>query len=361
MKIKWEGFLGTNHSWAIVGQNISRSLIARGHDVHLVSTNGIEHLPPDLRGYIRARPEASYDVQLTYTALKNFPNYLDSGRQNRFGIWNYETTVLPPGFAKFYSACDLVLPSSEFSKRIFADAGIPESHMRVVPHGVNIAEIESATPFKLKTKKRVKILANIAQPHVRKNMKGLLAAFGKAFTKNDDVCLVLKVVTKKPSASHEESFTDIFKVFRGLYPNHAEVEIVSTFLPNIYDLYKACDFIWTMTYAECFWMPGLEGMACGTIPIAPRYGGQLDFMNDDNSLLIDGKVIPAPPKIQYWANSPHAKVFDPNMDEAVTTLRHAVAGVEELKFRWADKNKVAALKCNWDSVVDTILSYVNKS
>lgn len=354
MKICWQGFLATNHSWAIVGQNICRSLAKKGHEVHMFSTNGLEHFPHDLIKNLRVL-EGEYDMQLTYTAMRNFQQYLSHGSKNRFAIWNYETTVLPHGFAKNYRFTDLMLPSSQFSKRIFADAGVPNESMVVVPHGIDHEKFESVEPYQLKTKKNFKILANIAQPHIRKNIPGLLEAYGKAFTKQDDVCLILKVVNKKTTNSFDVSFNELFTSFKNKYKNHADVEVVSNFITDIESLYKSCHAVLTMTHAECFWMPGLEGMAANNLIIAPRYGGQLDYMNDDNSLLIDGKEVKADRRMQYWTQSPYATVFEPSVDHAVELLRYAKNNYESLMEKFSPNMKSMVKNHTWDNVADQIL------
>jgi glycosyltransferase involved in cell wall biosynthesis len=354
MRICWHGFLATNHSWSIVGQNICRALINRGHEVHMFSTNGLEHFPQDLRQNLRVL-EGDYDMQLTYTAMRNFSHYLSHGNKNRFAIWNYETTVLPHGFAKNYRFSDRMLPSSQFSKKIFADAGVPEENMVVVPHGVNLDKFESVEPYPLKTKKSFKILANIAQPHIRKNIPGLLEAYGKAFTKQDDVCLVLKVVNKPPTEAFDVSFNEIYTTFKQKYKNHAEVEILSNFIIDIEGLYKSCHAVITMTHAECFWMPGLEGMAAGNLIIAPKYGGQLDYMNASNSLLIDGTIGKADRRMQYWTQSPYAAVFNPSIDHAIDVLRFAKDNYENLMKDFRPRMKKVVQNHTWDNVAAQIL------
>ncbi len=289
MKVCWFGFLGKNHSWSIVGQNISRKLIEMGHDVDLFSTNGIDHFPEDLKPYLkswvhegqqqdghRGKLYSEYDLQLSYTAFKNFPLYFIRGNKNRFGIWNYETDILPKAFAKYSKNVDKILPSSQFSKDIFIKNGISADRQVVVPHGIHLERFQNLGKFPLKTNKKLKILANIAQPHIRKNIPGLLNAFGKAFNKNDDVCLVLKVSNKPPEHPFEVSFNTIFADFKNKYKDHAEIEIINTFITDIETLYNACDVVYTMTHTECFWMPGLEGFAANKIVISPRYGGQLE-------------------------------------------------------------------------------------
>lgn len=376
MKICWMGFLGTNHSWSIVGQNICRQLISQGHEVDMFSTNGDGHFPDDLRPYLKsavkldgltqtqyeeifkdlnAKLSPQYDMQLSYTALKNFDKYFSHGNVNRFGIWNYETTVIPKSFAKQHLSVDKVLPSSQFSKDIFLNNGIPENKMEVIPHGVHPERFDSLGKYSLNTKKKYKILANIAQPHVRKNIGGLLKAYGEAFTKKDDVCLVLKVASKDPKSKFEVDFKIFLSEFKSKYKNHGEIEIINHFLVDIEPLYNACDIVFTMTRAECFWMPGLEGLAAKKMVIAPNYGGQLDFMNQDNSLLIPGKVGFAGYEMQYWEPSPFAKAFNPDVGAAAEILKKAVSDYDGLMTKFLPNINATVANHTWDKVAEKIV------
>ena len=85
-------------------------------------------------------------------------------------------------------------------------------------------------------------------------------------------------------------------------------------------LYNACDSVFTMGNCEGFNMIALEILACNKLNIAPRYGGQIDFLNDNNSLLIGGKIVRAPREYMYWASSSYAQMFEPSIEEAVSAL-----------------------------------------
>jgi glycosyltransferase involved in cell wall biosynthesis len=378
MKVCWFGFLAKNHSWSIVAQNISRELIRLGHEVDLFSTNGIQHFPddlkPNLKGFLtEERPlaslnskeykeelvdklQATYDMQLSYTALKNFGAYFARGNKNRFGIWNYETTILPKGFAKYANGVDLVLPSSEFSKKIFTDNGMSVDKQAVVPHGIHLDRFQNLGKYPLKTQKKYKILANIAQPHLRKNIPGLLKTYGKAFTKSDDVCLVLKISKRSPQDNLPDvPVNQILNNFRQEYKNHGELEIIDEFIPNIETLYNSCDVVITMSHTECFWMPGLEGFAANKIVVAPRYGGQLDYMTDENSLLVNGKVIRADTRMQYWEPSPYAAVFDPDPNHGAQLLKDLIANYGDYHTKFSPKMKELLPQFTWKRVAERIV------
>lgn len=374
MKICWFGFLAKNHSWSIVAQNLSRELIKKGHKVDLFSTNGTSHFPEDLKPYLKGHLEEgvpltsndyinkveskldkNYDMQLSYTALKNFSEYFIRGSKNRFGIWNYETTILPKAFVKYANAVDKVLPSSNFSKKIFTDNGMPEEKQVVIPHGIHLDRFQNMGKYPLKTKKKYKILANIAQPHLRKNIPGLLKSFGHAFTKDDDVCLVLKISKKSPNNQGEVPFGKIFNEFNNNFKKHGEVEIIDQFIVDIETLYNACDVVLTMSHAECFWMPGLEGFAANKIVVAPRYGGQLDYMNDNNSILIDGKEIRADFRMQYWEPSSYASVFEPSVIQCADKLKDLIKNYDDYLNKFSPKMQEILPYYTWDNVTEKIL------
>lgn len=357
--IAFQQFLTQNHSWAIVGQNLARAFLSLSHSVDLVPTDQDKFLPSDLVAYKRENISisSSYDVQISYTAPINFPHYLSHGSKNRFAIWNYETTIVPFYFLKYFSFPDQILPSSQFSKNIFLENKIPEEKMTVIPHGIDYDGLNSACPLKLKTNKNFKIVANIAQIHVRKNLIGLLQAYGQAFTSKDDVCLVLKVSLKEPKLPHELSFQSLFSDFRRKFPKHAEIEIVSEFIPNIGSLYQSCDLVYSLPYTECFWLPGLEGAACGKPSLVSNYGGHLDYLNTQNSYLINGKLIQAPANAQYWSASPKAEMFAPNLDQATDMLRYTYNNQAELKSKESSLRNLAQ-KYTWESAAKQILSLV---
>lgn len=375
MKICWFGFLGKNHSWSIVAQNLSREFIRMGHQVDLFSTNGTTHFPEDLQPYLKGHIEQEtqltadnfpeligskldkvYDMQMSYTALPNFCKYFIRGDKNRFGIWNYETTVLPTAFAKFYQCVDKVLPSSQFSKKVFTDNGMPLDKQVVVPHGIYLERFQNLGKHPLKTTKKYKILANIAQPHLRKNIPGLLRAYGLAFNKKDDVCLVLKVARKSPQPGFDLNVNEILARWNKEFPNHAEIEILDKFIVDIETLYNSCDVVFTMSHAECFWMPGLEGFAANKVVVAPRYGGRLDYMNDDNSILIGGTEIRADNRMQYWEPSPYAKVFKPSETEAAEKLKDLIANYDDYLKKFSPSMQELVQKFSWSSAAQQIIN-----
>ena len=360
MKACLQQFLASNHSWSICGQNIARSLLKKGYDVHLCSTNGYENFPKDLEHCVREKLDTTYDLQISYTAMKNFPFYLSHGTKNRFGIWNYEFDVLPTGFAKYTQFTDKFLPSSNFFYDICVKNNIPKEKMCVVPHGVDWERFENATPMIINTNKRVKFLVNFGQAHIRKNIEGTFNAFAKAFTKQDDVCLVIKASNKKPSNTFDVDFADIFLKWKKRFKHHPEAIVLDHYIPNIEELYKACDGLFMLPNSEAFFFPAIEMIASGGFVITSNYGGQLDYLNKDNAFLINGKMIRAPKEAQYWSASPFASMFEPNLNEAAVVLQNCVRDVNAAKNRSKHNRDEIRNKFNWDAVINQLESLMGR-
>jgi len=56
----------------------------------------------------------------------------------------------------------------------------------------------------------------------------------------------------------------------------------------------------------------LEALAVGIPVIAPKHGGQLQFLNEENSILTECGTRKAKPYEQYWGGHPNAVVGDPD-------------------------------------------------
>lgn len=373
MKVLIRQFLGKNHSWSVCGWGIAKSLIKQGHSVDLFSTDGIKNLPEDLKnniiGYheendpnnvVGLRPSANYDCQISYTAMKNFPINLGNGSKNRFGIWCYEwagKNVLPNGFAKHYKSCDKLITPSNFTKQVFIDSGIPASSIEVVAHGVEDNYFNSNSTMTLPTNKSFKILSNIAQNHLRKNIPGLLSSFGKAFTNKDDVCLILKAKHKPVKNTFDISLDDCLSNFYKKYPNHAEIKVMSNFIPDMSELYRSVDAVFSLSYCEGYLMPMLESIASGKLAIAPNWGGQLDFLNNDNALLISGKEVRADPKSMYWESKSNAIWFDASTDDAADKLQYAYKNYKTLNSKIELNKHEIQKNHSWDTITNKILGF----
>ena len=358
VKIQQMLFGGRLLSWSYVGQSIGRALIKLGHSVDFLSTDGIkdELVPDDLRPFIINSVNKSYDAQISYTMMKNFRSYLKDGNKNRFGIYNYDASCLPPDMVKHHRFCDYVCPSSNFSSSIFKKAKIPEDKIRIIPHGIDLDLFnKNKNKLSLRTDKNIKILWNIATPHLRKNIKNTLKIYGEAFVKDDDVCLVIKINTKYTQEGGKINFYDILSGFKRKYKNHAQILILNRYLPSLIELYNACDIILMLSNFEQWGLPASDGLAANKLVVASNYGGQLHFLNNQNSLLVNGSVVRMPRKYFYWSPQvTHGEMFEPDVQDGIQKLRQAIGDYDRLMDKFRPNMQETVRRFTWDNVAKKI-------
>ena len=214
---------------------------------------------------------------------------------------------------------------------------------------------------------------SVIAPHYRKNIPALLDSYCQAFTKDDDVCLVLKTKSFKRSdgiyhmqknpkgrKGFEVILGDIFKVIYKKYgKNMPEIELLNGHVENVSSIYNACDCHVTTTGAEGFGLPLAESMACGLLSIAPRYSGQLDFMNDDNSLLADFTMRYAKNVEQYWTFNPKSKICEPSRKHTAELMQKAYKEHDELMKKFGPNMEKTVEHFSWTRAAEMIIAATN--
>jgi len=375
MKVYFKQFLDPSlHSWANVGTNIARELKKFKHDVSLCSTNGYEGFYEDLKENIACQKcttpqdvgknqceiKGNFDLSIAYTQMSHFLDYLKFGR-NRFGIWIYDGTEIPKGYIKYHKGATKILAPSNFAKNTFENCGVPKDKLYIIPHGYNDEFINRQNVINLNTNRKRKILINIQQCHTRKNIPGILDVWGKTFTNKDDVTLIAKIKDKKPTSSFEISWKQELDKFKRKYKNHAPIIVINDFITNISDLYRACDIVFSMSNIEGFWLPGLEGLASNKLVIASGGNnccGNIDFMNENNSLLINGKPVRAPFNYQYWKSSTYGEMFQPDKIHASELLFKAVNEYDQLIKKFTPGIQKVKEQYSWSNITNQIINLV---
>lgn len=356
------GTQGNAASWALTIHYLANEFLKQGHELYLNTTNGIKGVPKHLLKYFRDCNDP--DIDIVYTLPQNWPHRFSgalSGTKKaklRLGIFNYESSVLPYGWAEYHKYVDYILPSSEYVRDIFLRAGIPDEKIIVLPLGVDFDALNAPIDegFEFKTNKKFKI-SNISIPHARKNIPALIDAYYEEFTADDDISLIVKTtVTGK---------RDHFEIDVRAAVDELEQKFKSKKLPelillehrfnNIATIYNKTDALINVAASEGFGLPLLEAMACGKLVAGPRYGGVLDFLNKDNSLLIDTIEVQAPAEYQYWQPDPNAVVGRPTKQSIMATLRNLYENHEELHKRFDEKMKETVKIYTWDSSTKLIL------
>lgn len=204
---------------------------------------------------------------------------------------------------KVNQECDQLWVYSRWVRRQAIAGGVEPRRVRVVPPGIDEQLFKPAGPiYPLPTGKSFRFLF-VGATVFRKGIDLLLTAYGQAFTRRDDVCLVVK---DRPGDSFYAGISYQDEILaRARDPAFPEIVYLCEDLAaeELAALYRACDVGVFPYRAEGFALPILEGMACGLPPIVPRFGASLDYCSPANAFRVAARRINLPVRGQLAFNT----------------------------------------------------------
>jgi hypothetical protein len=219
-------------------------------------------------------------------------NFKNSG-DYKIAFTTTEVNGIPKDWVQCLNEMDEVWTTSEFAKKAFLDSGVI-SPVFNIGEGVDPNYFHPGiVPFVNPPKEKFRFLSNFAWGR-RKGVDVLFEAFRKEFDKDEDVCLMLKVL---PSYSGHNIKDELKLVYerKGSAPVYLyDIELKKWELGRLYT--SAHAFVWP-SRGEGYGLPALEALASGLPVIASNYSSHLEFLTKNGKprpgvLLLDGKVEP---------------------------------------------------------------------
>jgi glycosyltransferase involved in cell wall biosynthesis len=216
---------------------------------------------------------------------------------------------------------DLIfVPSNHVKNAILITGAVPTDKIIVIPHGVDRSIFSPVE--KKQDKDKCVFIANKGWTDVfndRGGIQFIIQAYAKEFCKSDNVKLIIKVnKTYNPNFNVVDAIAQL-KV-KELNKELPSLQITENQIPykKLVDFYNDGDVFVTASMAEGFNLPCIEAMACGKPVITTNFGGQVDYINNENGWLVDYELI-TPEDIRY-EGSQWAKIKEEELRKA---MRHA--------------------------------------
>lgn len=233
-----------------------------------------------------------------FISLVHFPAYalqrLPEAIYN-IGRVVFETDGLPPDWVTKCNQMDEIWVASDFNLETFRRAGVT-ARLTKVPEGVDTDHFRPGCPPLELPDARGFVFLSIFEWIYRKGWDVLLRAWAQAFKPDDNVSLVLRTypinaVDQADAKAEIERRIDAFLTHELGLSRHQVApilvlgeQIAERDMPR---LYAAARAYVAASRGEGWGRPHMEAMACGLPVIATGWGGNLEFMNDANSLLVD--------------------------------------------------------------------------
>lgn len=223
--------------------------------------------------------------------------------------WSWELTTFRSSFAKAAAGLAAVWTLSEHAAQALRPAlDVPVSVLPLPVLPPQAAVLPEEGRFQVLT------VADFGSGAARKNPFGAVRAYCRAFGPSDGATLVVKT-----SGAHAQPGSALR--LAALTAGRPDVVTLDGRLPRreLERLFERSDVLLSLHRAEGFGLPIAEAMAGGSVAVATAYGGALEFMTDDNAVLVPYRLVPV--GVGHWPYPMTAKWASPDEAFAGRALR----------------------------------------
>ncbi len=204
----------------------------------------------------------------------------------------FETDRIPEDWVYKCNQLSEIWTPSHFNSETFIASGVVADKVRVIPSPLDF-DFYSPRSGKEAFRKanpelRRFVFLSIFDWNFRKGWDVLLRAFAEEFHPAEGVSLLLKVsrlLRSDPVAEIRRHLRSLGRDVNDI----ANIQVINSFLSEtqMRELYVGSDAFVLPTRGEGWCRPYMEAMAMGLPTIGTRWGGNMEFMDDQNSFLID--------------------------------------------------------------------------
>ena len=343
LKIKyWSPFYDASGYGSCSRQYI-KALVGCGVDITL-SPVSFERTRPDLGDMGRfldkhINKQIDYDINLIHLTPEHYPMYKEEGKIN-VGYTVWETSKIHHDWVDYCNCMDAIIVPCEWNIGVFRDSGVTVP-IYCVPHVINVPQYNTIKRFAINgPSDNDYIFYSIMQFTERKDPVSLLKAYWHAFDATDNVSLVIKTHRNDYSDKEKEAVIQTLKKIKSgmVLPEGKEYAPVYLMLnllseQDILGLHKWGDCFVSLNRGEGFGLPMAEAITIGNPVITTGYGGVNQFLNKNNSYLIDYVLVPVSgmPYIKWYTSDQcwaHADVCD-----AAKAMRYVYENREKAKIK----------------------------
>ena len=313
----------------------------------------------------RMAPHLSADLRHTVSLMCVNPDMLGSARSllertrgaggRSIGYWFWELETVPTSWTSAFDAVDEIWCATGFIAGALRRATTKPVYQIAPALEIVLRRPYRRAEFGLPEDRFLFLFTFDYNSFVaRKNPEGVIAAFRSAFApERDDVGLVVKSV----NGVHRPDRVAAINARIGGDPR---IHHLDRFVgrDESYGLMSVCDAYVSLHRAEGLGLGLVESMALAKPVIATGYSGNLEFMNDANSLLVAYRLVPIQPG-EYVLEDPRFFWADPDVDDAARQMRRlvddvalrerlAAAGPDAIRSRFGGERAAALIRARLD-------------
>ncbi len=282
----------------------------------------------------------------------------------------FETDRLPTHWVPKCRELDEIWVPSDFNVETFTRSGLDPERVHKVPEAIDLELYDgTAEPLPIQDARGF-VFLSIFDWSLRKGWDVLVRAYVDEFRPEDDVTLVLKVHSGWRTPEHMRGEIEEL-VRRRLRRDPARIPriVLLSSDPGVGGmpaLYRAADAYVMPSRGEGWGRPYMEAMAMGLPTIGTRWSGNLEFMTDENSYLVDCELAKVPR--EAWEDiaglyaTPNSRPdgsghrwVEPSAEHLRTLLRRVVERPKEAAAKGERARRDIRAACTWERVAEAVV------
>ena len=344
--------------YGVTGLNIVKSLLESGQDVSLFVLGQIQ-ADPNLHGFLKGCFESARFPDFDAPSIRlwhqnDMAEFVGAGVRIGFPI--FELNKFTDQEKHHLKFPDKLFVCSQWAKDVILEQLSPdvkEDEVYVIPLGVDRSIFRDSVSSRPTT-----TFLNIGKWEVRKGHDILVEAFNRAFTEEDNA--ELWMMCDNPFYTDDQNF-EWERKYRGSALGE-KIRIIprQESQQDVYQVMSQADCGVFPARAEGWNLEALEMLACGKQVIATNYSGHTEFLNEENSLLVEvSELEDAQDGIWFKGQGQWAKIGDEQIDQIAEHMKsvHKLKQSDELNINQAgiDTSK----EFSWDATVQKIMKAVS--
>jgi glycosyltransferase involved in cell wall biosynthesis len=336
------GYITANLDQGVAARNTVRRLLDCGFNVACVDLDPGNNRWGQDKTYshliVKDENPAPFSINIFHMNPPEFKLFLRSLPQmfkldNRLNVcipfWELER--IPREWVQPLELMDLILAPTKFIKHAVASS-ISNVAIRSFVSAAFLPDFTKIDKQSLGVNKDSVVFVysfDVSSESERKNPWAAIQAFEETFSNNDNVNLIIKL-----NGQGTEGF-DLTKMkLSKRVQNNRLIKIIDHKLsyPEIIALYDCCDVYISLHRGEGLGLGLMEAMLLGKPVIGTAYSGNMDFMDDSNSCLVNYKLIPLPEEsVNHYSknrNEINVRWADADITEAGVWMRRLVNNKE---------------------------------
>ncbi|HUG14769.1 MAG TPA: glycosyltransferase [Thermomicrobiales bacterium] len=302
VSVVWQGHLTDMSGYADETRNFVFALDQAGVDIAVapVHPSIMVRLPPiemeRLRQLSLKRPDGPF-VHISHMGARHFQPHPAAVRN--IGRTMLETDSIPPSWVACCNAMDEVWVPCAFNVETFTRSGVDPAKLHRVPGAISTELYDPRLPPLDSPQFSGFVFLSVFGWSLRKGWDALIRAYVDEFSRDEAVTLVLKVFPPV-GKTIDHLRRDVERFMRdamGRDPaTTPAVQLLDIALSpaEMARLYRSVNAFVMPSRGEAWGRPYMEAMAMGLPTIGTRSGGNLEFMTDANSYLIECEFVATP-------------------------------------------------------------------